>query len=95
MLDEMAWLERLEADGFVRRQANGTLLTKRWHAALARASLALYKAGDTMTDVRAPVARAILDAYPDESEESVVIAIRAVLPVVIAEFLETVSPQNS
>ena len=85
MLDGMGWLERLEADGLLRRQPRGTVLTKRWHSALARASLALYESGETLTDMRAPVAHALMDMYPDEADESVVVAIGVILPIVIAE----------
>jgi hypothetical protein len=85
MLDENAWLERLEDDGFVVNTALGPRVTRRWHTALARAALDLYREGQTLDDLRVPLARVLVAHYANEPEPSLAVALAAILPVVQAE----------
>jgi hypothetical protein len=85
MLDENAWLERLEDDGFVINTNRGPRVTRRWHTALARAALDLYREGQTLDDLRVPLARVLVEHYGDEPEPSITVALAALLPVVQAE----------
>lgn len=82
--EEQVWLERLEIDGLVSRTLVGARPTKRWHAALARAALELYREDETLTDLRTPIARALVELYSERSAEEIVIAIGVLLPIVTA-----------
>lgn len=92
MHDEQSWLARLEADGYlVVGASNGHAirLTSRWHAALARAAFSLYRRGEELEDLRVPIAGMLVAAYPEQPTESIVIAVHAVLPLVVAELSRT------
>ncbi|MDP1826236.1 MAG: hypothetical protein Q8L48_23415 [Archangium sp.] len=56
-------LERLIADGFVRRQSNRCVPAERWHAAVARAATSLLARGEDLDDLRVPVAWALSETY--------------------------------
>jgi hypothetical protein len=58
-----AVLSRLEADGVVRRDGDGHRTTRRWQSAMARAAFRLYAAGDDGSDLRLPVAFALVEIY--------------------------------
>jgi hypothetical protein len=58
-----AVLARLESDGLVRREDGGRRTTRRWQAAMARAAFRLYAAGDDASDLRLPIAFALVEGY--------------------------------
>lgn len=82
--DESPWLARLHADGIVERTPGGVVLTRRWHGMFARAALDQFEAGQTLTDLRTPIAVAFVCAYPDDSDDSIVEAIAVMYPIVSA-----------
>jgi hypothetical protein len=81
-------LERLEADGLLRRDGDVIRTTRRWQAAMARAALHLLEAsradpaGDSGADLRVPVAYAVVELYGARlSDAEVVSFVEALLPV--------------
>ena len=81
-----AMTERLVADGLLRREQSVLRTTHRWQAAMARAALRLLDAGAVDTDLRIPIASALLDLYGDELDnEQIVDLVAVMLPVEIAE----------
>jgi hypothetical protein len=74
-------LERLAADGLVSIDAAGTRTTRRWQAALARAAVRLQRMGAPWRDLRLPIASALLELYPDATDEELARRIEALLPL--------------
>ena len=77
--------EVLRADGLTRRDGDRTRTTPRWQAAMARAALRLQRDGAPWQDLRLPVAAALLESYPDASDEELAALVEAMLPVEEAE----------
>lgn len=78
MSDERA-LERLIADGFVRRQSNRCVPAERWHAAVARAATSLLAQGEDLEDLRVPVAWALSETYGATASDEDLVAMVAVM----------------
>ncbi len=79
-------LTRLLADGFVVRTPSGLRATRRWQAAMARASLRLLRAGEDGDDLRVPIAAALIELYGGELDDTAIAATIAImLPIVQAE----------
>ena len=78
-------LEILNADGLIRREGERTRTTPRWQAAMARAALALQRAGAPWKDLRLPIAAALLERYPEAADEDLAVLIEAMLKVEEAE----------
>lgn len=72
-------LERLIADGFVRRETNRCVPADRWHAAVARAAKALLDRGEELEDLRVPVTWALSETYAGSSEDDELIEMIAVM----------------
>ena len=73
---------RLDADGLVIRESQDLRTTRRWQAAMARAALRLYEAGDPGHDLRVPIAAALLDIYgSDLEDEELARLVEAMLPI--------------
>lgn len=85
MLDRESWLQRLAADGFAEASSGGVRLTRRWHAALARAAFRGLAEGSDLVDIRAPIAAALIEAYGDQDETVLAVGVGAILPLVMAE----------
>jgi hypothetical protein len=63
-MDGDAAVQRLESDGLAVKHERGPLrTTRRWQAAMARAAMHLYEAGDAGSDLRVPIARALIEIY--------------------------------
>lgn len=62
-------LARLLADGVLRRDGARLRTARRWQGAMVRAALHLMRAGDPGTDLRVPVAHALLELYPASTDE--------------------------
>ena len=77
-------IERLIADGLVRREGERTRTTPRWQAAMARAALVLQSAGAPM-DLRLPVVAALLERFPGAADEELAGLVEAMLPIEEAE----------
>lgn len=77
-------LERLLEAGLVRREGERTRTTARWQAAMARAALALQRAGAPM-DLRLPVVAALVERFPEATDEEVAGLVEAMLPIEEAE----------
>ena len=77
-------IERLIADGLVRREGERTRTTPRWQAAMARAALVLQRAGAPM-DLRLPVVAALLERFPGAADEELAGLVEAMLPIEEAE----------
>lgn len=80
---ESAPLDRLEADGLVRFEPGGRpRTTRKWQAAMARAAFHLYGAGDDASDLRVPIAHAVVEIYGmDTSDEEIASVVEAMLPI--------------
>ena len=72
-------LERLIADGFVRPFKDHFVPTPRWHAAVARAAVALMLQGEELDDLRVPVAWALSEVYGTSSSDDEVVEMVAVM----------------
>jgi hypothetical protein len=77
-------LERLLAEGLVRREGERTRTTARWQGAMARAALALQRAGAPM-DLRLPVVAALLERFPAAGDEELAELVEVMLPIEEAE----------
>jgi hypothetical protein len=80
-MPELDPLGRLEADGLLRRDGVRWRTTPRWQAGVARAALALQRAGAPWRDLRLPLAWALAEWYPAASDEELAGLVEAVLPV--------------
>lgn len=85
MPDPIDWAVRLERDGYLERAGEGLRTTKRWQAAMSRAALELYSAGETLTDLRVPIAAALADCYADAPVEELADAVAVMLRIEAAE----------
>jgi hypothetical protein len=84
MPDVTAWQATFEADGLVQRDGRRLRTTRRWQTAMARAVVRLRE--HATDDLRVPIASALLDLYGTAMhDESLFEAIRAMLPIEIAE----------
>ena len=80
MSDDLAALRELEKDGLV------LLEGRRWKGAMARASLALVKRGQTEGDLRLPIIHALVDIYGAEHPDGEIARLaHAMLPIEAAE----------
>jgi hypothetical protein len=77
--------DRLLADGLLRREGERWRTTPRWQAAMARAALGLQRAQAPWRDLRLPIAAALLERYPDATDEEVAALVEVMLPVEEAE----------
>ena len=82
-MPESALLGRLEADGLVRFEPDGRpRTTRKWQAAMARAAFHLYGAGDDASDLRVPIAYAVVEIYGAETaDDEVASVVEAMLPI--------------
>lgn len=78
-MSEGSALERLIADGFVRRESNRCVPADRWHAAVARAAATLWSRGEELEDLRVPVAWALGEAYGDSSSDDELVEMIALM----------------
>jgi hypothetical protein len=85
MSDPIDWVARLERDGYLERAHDGLRTTKRWQAAMSRAARELYVAGETLTDLRVPIAAALVECYADARAEDLADAVGVMLPIETAE----------
>jgi hypothetical protein len=84
--DSTNQIDRLVADGLLRRDDAVLRTTRRWQAAMARAALRLLDAGAVDTDLRIPIASALLELYGDTLDnQAIVDLVGVMLPVEIAE----------
>jgi hypothetical protein len=74
-------VERLIADGYLRRDGAGLTATARWHAALARAALRLRQAQAPWRDLRLPIAAALAEPYAALDDEALAALVEAILDV--------------
>jgi hypothetical protein len=77
-------LERLLSEGLVRREGGQTRTTARWQAGMARAALLLQRTG-APTDLRLPIAAALLERFPEAADEDLAALVEAMLPIEEAE----------
>jgi hypothetical protein len=80
-----AALERLVEDGLLQRDPQRLRTSPRWQAAMARAALALQRAGAPWTDLRLPIAAALLERYPDLGDADLAPLVEAMFAVEEAE----------
>jgi hypothetical protein len=74
-------VERLIADGYLRREGARLRTTPRWQAALARAALALKRAEAPWRDLRLPIAAALAEPYGAMDDEALATLVEAMLLV--------------
>ena len=91
MLDGQA-LERLVADGFLRREGGRTRTAPRWQAAMARAAARLKQEEAPWRDLRLPIAAALLDSYPAVDDEFLVSLVEAMMHVEESELAAVLGP---
>lgn len=75
----------LVSDGLVRHDGERTRTTPRWQAAMARAALRLQAAGAPWNDLRLPIVAALLERYPDATDDDLAGLVEAMLPIEEAE----------
>jgi len=90
MPEDAAVVRRLIEDGFLCRGEAGLRTTRRWQAAVARAALALQRAGAPW-DLRLPIAAALAEEAPGLSDRELAELVEAMLPVQAAEFQRLVA----
>jgi hypothetical protein len=91
MLDGQA-LERLVADGFLRREGGRTRTAPRWQAAMARAAARLKQEAAPWRDLRLPIAAALLESYPALDDELLVSLVDAMMHVEESELAAVLGP---
>ena len=74
-------LERLVADGILRREGGRTRTTPRWQAAMARAAARLKQEEAPWRGLRLPIAAALVESYPALDDDALVPLVEALLPV--------------
>ena len=74
-------LERLVADGILRREGGRTRTTPRWQAAMARAATRLKQEEAPWRGLRLPIAAALVESYPALDDDALVPLVEALLPV--------------
>jgi hypothetical protein len=77
-------LARLESDDLIRRErAEGEYrTTRRWQAAMARAAFRLYASGDDGSDLRLPIAFALVEIYgSDVPDADLALYVEHMLPI--------------
>lgn len=77
--------EILLSDGLIRRDGERMRTTPRWQAAVARAALRLQRDRAPWRDLRLPIVAAIVELYPDVSDDEIVGLVQAILPLEEAE----------
>ena len=65
-------LERLLSEGLVCFEGGRTRTTARWQAAMARAAAGLQRRGAPWRDLRLPIISALIDRFPEATDEEVV-----------------------
>ncbi len=78
-------VDLLRADGLIRRDGQRNRTTARWQAAMARAALRLQRSGAAWQDLRLPIASALLERYPEMTDDELARLIEAMLPIEDAE----------
>lgn len=78
-------LERLVEDGLLQRGPQRLRTSPRWQAAMARAALALQRAGAPWGDLRLPIAAALVERYPGLGDAALAPLVEAMLAVEQAE----------
>lgn len=74
-------VERLIADGYLRRDGARVTTTPRWQAALARAALRLQRAQAPWRDLRLPIAAALAEPYEALDDETLATLVETMLVV--------------
>jgi hypothetical protein len=88
MSEGVDWATRLEKDGLLTYgHDNDRCGTKRWHAALARATLRLYQDGEDLVDLRVPIAAALAERYEADPDVELEDAIGLMLVVTMRELV--------
>ena len=85
-------IDRLVADGLLRRDGARLRTTRRWQAGLARVAAALQRSDAPWRDLRLPLAAALAAWYPEASDEELAGLVEAALPVEEAELAPTAAP---
>jgi hypothetical protein len=79
-------LDRLVAEGLVRLESGGRArTTPRWQATMARAALGLQQAGAPWKDLKLPVVTAMIERFPEATDEQIADLVEAMLAVEEAE----------
>jgi hypothetical protein len=78
-------LERLLDEGLVRREGERLRTTQRWQAAMARAAITLQSAGAPWKNLKLPVVSAMIDRFPEATDDEVADLVEAMLAVEEAE----------
>lgn len=82
MSDAAEMLAVLEHDGLVHRVRDRYRTTRNFQSAMARAASRLYRAGDAGSDLRVPIASALLEIYGDRlSDDALAARTEAMLPI--------------
>jgi hypothetical protein len=77
---------RLESDGLLRHDGRRYRTTRRWQAAIARAAYRLILEGEPRSDLRVPVALALIEHFgSDQPDEELARLVEIMLPIEAAE----------
>lgn len=71
---------RLEADGLIEGRGAELRTTRRWQAAMARAAYQSVAAGESSSDLRVPMVRALLEFYPELPDPGLATLLEVLLP---------------
>jgi len=90
-MPERSAQDRLVADGYLLRGDGGVRTTPRWQAAMARAALGLQRGGAPWTDLRLPVAAALLERYAEAADGELVSLVEEMVRVEAGELAPLLS----
>ena len=77
--------EVLERDGLLRQDGDRLRTTPRWQAAMARSALNLQRTNAPWMDLRLPIVAALLERYPEASDDELGALAEVMVPVEQAE----------
>jgi hypothetical protein len=75
----------LQSDGLIRRDGDRLHTTPRWQAAMARSALHLQRTNAPWLDLRLPIVAALVERYPDATDDDLAALVEVMLPVEEAE----------
>jgi hypothetical protein len=85
-------VERLVGDGFLKKTPEGLRTTRRWQAAMMRASAKLMGDPNALTDLRLPVAMAVVEAYGRELPDDAIVRLVEIVSLIEARELRPAAP---
>jgi hypothetical protein len=80
--DTSSLRQKLQRDGLIEERAGQWRTTSRWMGAMSRSALSLLTRGERGSDLRVPIALALVDVYGEEaSEDELAALVEVMLPI--------------